>query len=154
MPEKSLQPERCCSALSASPTFHPKPRKLEIQFFAISARLRLRAFSAKIIATPHNLIRAARKSAMASRTLDEIDGKILAVLQEDGPIADVDLADKVHLSSSPGLARVKALERDGFIGRYVALLNPATVGLGVNIVVQVRLERQIESSLNVFEKAV
>ncbi len=97
---------------------------------------------------------ALRKSVTASRLLDEIDRKILAALQENGRIANVDLAEKVHLSPSPCLARVRALERDGFIGRYVTLLNPASVGLGVNVFVQVRLERQIESSLNVFEKAV
>jgi Lrp/AsnC family leucine-responsive transcriptional regulator len=90
---------------------------------------------------------------MPNRTLDDIDRKILAALQENGRIANVDLADAVHLSPSPCLTRVKALERDGFIGRYVTLLNPASVGLGVNIFVQVRLEKQIESSINAFEKA-
>jgi Lrp/AsnC family leucine-responsive transcriptional regulator len=94
-----------------------------------------------------------KRLTVSSPRLDETDRKILAVLQEDGRITNVDLADKVHLSPSPCLTRTKALERDGFIGRYVTLLNPASVGLGVNIFVQVRLERQIESSLNACEKA-
>jgi Lrp/AsnC family leucine-responsive transcriptional regulator len=98
-------------------------------------------------------MRIIRQPAMPKRELDEIDRKILAALQENGRIANVDLADTVHLSPSPCLTRVKALEKDGFIGRYVTLLNPATLGLGVTVFVQVRLEKQIESTINVFEKA-
>ena len=54
----------------------------------------------------------------------------------------------------PCLARVRSLERNGFISRYVTLLDASAVGLGVSVFVQVRLERQIEASLNVFESAV
>lgn len=86
--------------------------------------------------------------------LDSIDWKILAVLQADGRISNVDLAERVNLSPSPCLARVKALERAGYISRYAALLSPASVGLRVNVFVQVRLERQVEAMLNTFEKAV
>jgi Lrp/AsnC family leucine-responsive transcriptional regulator len=86
--------------------------------------------------------------------LDSIDWRILAALQDNARIANVDLADKVHLSPSPCLTRVKSLERDGFIRRYVTLLEPAAIGLGVNVFVQVRLDRQVESALNTFEKAV
>ncbi|HMK23918.1 MAG TPA: Lrp/AsnC family transcriptional regulator [Terriglobales bacterium] len=86
--------------------------------------------------------------------LDSIDWNILHALQDDARIANVDLAEKVHLSPSPCLARVRALENGGYISRYVTLLNPAAVGLGVSVFVQVRLERQVEASLNAFEKAV
>ena len=86
--------------------------------------------------------------------LDPIDRKILTALQENARIANVDLAEKINLSPSPCLARVKALEEDGFIRRYVTLLNPQAIGLGVNIFIQVRLEKQIESALIVFEKAI
>jgi DNA-binding Lrp family transcriptional regulator len=86
--------------------------------------------------------------------LDSIDWHILAALQDNARIANVELADKIHLSPSPCLARVKALERDGFIRRYVTLLEPAAIGLGVNVFVQVRLDRQVEPALNAFEKAV
>src|SRR5713226_9143095 len=85
---------------------------------------------------------------------DSIDWKILAALQDDARIANVDLADKEHLSPSPCLARWKALERDGFIRRYVTLLNPESVGLDVSVFVQVRLEKQVEPCLKAFEKAV
>lgn len=97
--------------------------------------------------------REGKPSSVFSR-LDSIDWRILAALQENARIANVDLADKVHLSPSPCLARVKALERDGFIRRYVTLLEPAAIGLGVNVFVQVRLDRQVEPALNAFEKAV
>jgi len=86
--------------------------------------------------------------------LDSIDWNILKALQEDARIANVDLAEIVNLSPSPCLARVRALERGGFIGRYVTLLDPASVGLSVSVFVQVRLEKQVESSLNAFEKAI
>ncbi len=61
---------------------------------------------------------------------------------------------QVNLSASPCLARVKRLEREGFITRYVAVLDPMLVGLWVSMFVQVRLERQVELSLIAFEKAV
>jgi Lrp/AsnC family leucine-responsive transcriptional regulator len=91
---------------------------------------------------------------MHSAVLDSIDWKILSLLQEDARISNVALAEKVNLSPSPCLARVRVLEREGYISRYVALLRPEAVGLGVNVFVQVRLERQIESGLKAFEKAV
>ena len=92
--------------------------------------------------------------AMHSSRLDAIDWKILAELQGNARITNVDLADRVNLSPSPCLARVKALEREGVISRYVALLSPAAVDLGVSVFVQVRLERQVDAALRTFEKAV
>lgn len=98
-------------------------------------------------------ITSRRQAELASR-LDSIDFKILAALQENARIPNVELAEKISLSPSPCLARVKALEQDGFIRRYVTLLDPQAIGLGVNIFTQVRLERQIESALISFEKAI
>lgn len=86
--------------------------------------------------------------------LDKTDWNILAALQENGRISNVDLAGKVHLSPSPCLARVKALEESGVISRYVALLDPVAAGLSVSVFVQVTLDRQIESALTTFEDAV
>ena len=91
---------------------------------------------------------------MHQSELDSIDWSILSALQDDARLANVDLAEKVHLSPSPCLARVKTLEREGFISRYVTLLNAQAVGLGVSVFVQVRLEKQVEASLNTFEKAI
>jgi Lrp/AsnC family leucine-responsive transcriptional regulator len=91
---------------------------------------------------------------MAVRKLDSIDSMILSALQENARIANVELAEEIHLSPSPCLARVKALERDGFISRYVTLLDPRVVGLRINVFMQVRLQKQIEVMLKAFEVAI
>jgi len=91
---------------------------------------------------------------MSHADLDSLDWKILAELQRNARISNVHLADRVNLSPSPCLARVRALERKGFIIRHVSLVDPLAVGLGVNVFVQVRLDRQVEPSLSTFENAV
>ncbi|HYC53502.1 MAG TPA: Lrp/AsnC family transcriptional regulator [Candidatus Binatia bacterium] len=92
--------------------------------------------------------------AAASRTRDAIDRKILDALQEDARISNVDLAARVGLSPSPCLRRVAELEQAGIIQRYVALLNPSALGLGVSVFVQVSLEKQAVQGLGVFEEHV
>ncbi|HTC18855.1 MAG TPA: Lrp/AsnC family transcriptional regulator, partial [Stellaceae bacterium] len=79
--------------------------------------------------------------------LDAIDRKILALLQEDARLANVELADKVGLSPSPCLRRVRDLEAAGIIRSYVTLLDPAAIGLPVSVFVNVTLERQVEQAL-------
>ena len=91
---------------------------------------------------------------MPKSELDGIDRKILEHLQVDGRMSLADLADKVGLSPSPCLRRVRMLERDGVISRYVAVLDQRAVGLPVSVFVSIRLERQREESLNRFAKAV
>jgi Lrp/AsnC family transcriptional regulator, leucine-responsive regulatory protein len=86
--------------------------------------------------------------------LDAIDRRILAELQENARVSNVDLAKRVGLSTSPCLRRVRELEESGVIRRYVTLLDPARLGLGVSVFVQVSLERQIEAALEAFEGAV
>ncbi len=88
------------------------------------------------------------------KTLDEIDRKILALLQEEARMPNVDLAGKVGLSPSPCLRRVRDLEREGVIRRYVTLVDPAAVGLPISVFVAVTLDKQIESELERFEAAV
>ena len=90
----------------------------------------------------------------AQRPLDSIDRRILEVLQEDARISNTDLASRVGLSPSPCLRRVRDLEEHGVVRRYVALLDPAAVGLGVSVFVQVRLERQAEKGLETFEERI
>jgi DNA-binding Lrp family transcriptional regulator len=87
-------------------------------------------------------------------TLDATDWKILAALQEDARISNVELAQRVGLTPSPCLARVRELERSGLIGRYVTLLDAGTLGLTLSVFVQVRLEKQVEQSLERFEAAI
>jgi DNA-binding Lrp family transcriptional regulator len=86
--------------------------------------------------------------------LDSTDWEILRLLQENARLTNASLSAKVHLSPSPCLSRVKALERNGYIRRYVTLLDPAAIGLGLSVFVQVRLEKQVQAALNIFEKAI
>ena len=91
---------------------------------------------------------------MTNSNLDEIDIRILHNLQADARLSNVELARRVHLSPSPCLARVKALEKSGVIQRYVSLLNPLAVGLGVNVFIQISLKTQTRTALKSFESAV
>ena len=72
--------------------------------------------------------------------LDRIDRKILSILQDDGRIANLKLADAVALSPTAVLARVQRLTRDGFILGYEARLNPLKLGAGMLVFVEVLLE--------------
>src|SRR5262245_38641503 len=85
---------------------------------------------------------------------DSIDRAILRTLQQDGRIQNVDLAERVGLSPSPCLRRVRLLEEAGVINRYVALLDPAKVGMGMTLFVRVWLIGQDEESTNLFVEAV
>ncbi|MBK6596647.1 MAG: Lrp/AsnC family transcriptional regulator [Proteobacteria bacterium] len=87
-------------------------------------------------------------------SLDPVDLKILGELQADGRLSNVELARRVGLSPSPCLARVRALETSGVISRYVALVDPQTLGLGVSVFIHVSLEKQVERALESFESAV
>lgn len=86
--------------------------------------------------------------------LDAVDWKILGRLQEDARISNVDLARAVHLSPSPCLTRVRALEESGIISRYVTLLDPLQAGLTVSVFIQVSLEKQMRNALDTFETSV
>lgn len=87
-------------------------------------------------------------------TLDAIDRKILAVLQEEGRISAQELADRVGLTASPCLRRIRILEESGVIRRYVAVVDQETVGLPVSVFVSVKLERQREEELDRFAAAI
>jgi Lrp/AsnC family transcriptional regulator, leucine-responsive regulatory protein len=86
--------------------------------------------------------------------LDAIDRKILEALQENARLPNVQLAESVGLSPSPCLRRVRELEEQGVIRRYVTLLDPVPVGLPVSVFVSVTLERQVEQALERFETAI
>jgi DNA-binding Lrp family transcriptional regulator len=91
---------------------------------------------------------------MPPQPLDATDWQLLAALQDNARIANIDLAKKVHLSPSPCLARVRRLEESGLISRYVTLLDPMALGLTVSVFIQVRLEKQVEAALETFERAI
>lgn len=89
-----------------------------------------------------------------SPPLDAIDRRILRSLQENARLSNAELAQKVGLSTSPVWRRVKALEEAGVITGYQALVDPASVGLAVNVFVHVSLEKQVEAALEAFEAAI
>ncbi|HTO49885.1 MAG TPA: Lrp/AsnC family transcriptional regulator [Burkholderiales bacterium] len=78
---------------------------------------------------------------MPAVALDRTDRKILDLLQRDGRLTNVELAARIALSPSPCLRRVRALEKRGVIREYVALVDPARVGLGLLAFVNVKLEK-------------
>jgi DNA-binding Lrp family transcriptional regulator len=91
---------------------------------------------------------------MTPAAIDAIDERILNVLQEDGRITNLDLAERVALSSAPCLRRVRALEEAGVIRSYVALLEPRKIGLNLEISVDVRLKAQTRELMTSFERRV
>lgn len=86
--------------------------------------------------------------------LNSIDIKILKALQENSDISNLDLAEKVGLSPSPCLRRVRLLKDAGIIKTSVMLLDANEIGLKVNVFVNVTLEKQVEERLEAFEKAI
>jgi DNA-binding Lrp family transcriptional regulator len=82
--------------------------------------------------------------------MDEIDSRILRELQKDGRIPNNILAEQVGLSPSPCLRRVKNLEENGVIARYVAILNPQAVGSGLTVFVRIWLDSQGEETVEHF----
>jgi len=88
---------------------------------------------------------------MPNYTLDEIDRHILAALQANARLRNVELAEEVGLSASPCLRRVRQLEQAGVINGYATLVDQQAVGLPVSVFIQVTLEKQIEPALETFE---
>ena len=86
--------------------------------------------------------------------LDKTDTKILRVLQHDGRISNLKLAEAVHLSPTAVLERVKRLTREGFILGYEARLDPAKLGAGLLVFVEVVLDRTTPDVMSAFKAAV
>ena len=91
---------------------------------------------------------------MPSLTLDKTDLRILSELQLNGRLTNVELAERVALSPSPCLRRLKQLEESGVIRQYVALLDPAKIGLGLQAYVRVVLEKRGNTHVQSFIDAV
>lgn len=87
------------------------------------------------------------------RDLDQLDRKILAILQSEGRISNAELADRINLSPTPTLERVRRLEREGFIERYVAVLNSNKMEAAMTAFVEVNLDRTTEDVLGKFAAA-
>ena len=91
---------------------------------------------------------------MPKTTLDRTDRRILEQLQAQGRLSNQELAERVLLSPSPCLRRVRSLERSGVIQRYTAVLDPARVGLELLAYVSVKLEKRGKMPVDQFTRAV
>ena len=91
---------------------------------------------------------------MPNMELDAIDARILTELQSDGGLTNAELAERVGLSPSPCLRRVKLLTDAGIIKKRVALVDGNTIDLKVSVFIHVTLEKQIEENLSEFEAAI
>jgi DNA-binding Lrp family transcriptional regulator len=89
---------------------------------------------------------------MATSKLDPIDRKILAELQADGRMTNVELAKRVGISAPPCLRRVRTLEESGYIRGYHADVNARELGFEVQVFAMVGLQSQAEADLSAFEE--
>jgi len=85
---------------------------------------------------------------------DDFDKKILRELQADARISNADLADRIGLSPSPCLRRVRRLEETGAIRGYTAVIDPAAFGWSMVAIATIRLGRQNEDEIVMFEEAI
>lgn len=86
--------------------------------------------------------------------LDALDVRILNILQENARITTLELAEQVGLSPTPCARRVKRLEDDGLIQRYVTLLDEKKAGLDLSVFISVRLRNQTAETIDKFERSV
>jgi len=94
------------------------------------------------------------RGSNGERGIDKIDARILRVLQKDGRISNLKLAETVHLSPTAVLERVKRLTREGYILGYEARLNPAKLGAGMLVFIEVLLDRTAPDVMDTFKAAV
>ncbi len=90
----------------------------------------------------------------SSSDLDKIDRRILALLQADGRLSNLKLAEAVHLSPTAVLERVRRLTRDGYVLGYEARLNPKLLDAGLMVFVEVLLDRTVQDVMDTFRAAV
>ena len=90
---------------------------------------------------------------IANKSLDAVDQRILQALQEDGRLTATDLAERVGITTSPCLRRLRILEEAGIIRGYTALVDQTKIGLPISVFVSIKLERQSEEAMERFETA-
>jgi Lrp/AsnC family leucine-responsive transcriptional regulator len=86
--------------------------------------------------------------------MDEKDQQIVAALQDNGRLTNQELSERVNLSPSPCLRRVRLLEESGVIKGYTAVVDEATFGLPITAFVRIRLERHTQAAVAAFERKV
>jgi DNA-binding Lrp family transcriptional regulator len=102
----------------------------------------------------NNVANGPNTAVKAMTNLDGFDRKILEILQEEGRITTLQLSERVGLSPTPCARRVKQLEDDGYIDRYVALLNAARLGVRLNVFVSIRLRSQTRDAFDRFDEEI
>ncbi|MCY6379513.1 Lrp/AsnC ligand binding domain-containing protein [Hoeflea prorocentri] len=88
------------------------------------------------------------------KSIDQTDRKILRLLQRQGRLSNLELAEKVHLSPTATAERVKRLVREGFVEGYSARLSPEKLGRGLLVFVEVKLDRTTDDVFEAFAEAV
>jgi Lrp/AsnC family transcriptional regulator, leucine-responsive regulatory protein len=91
---------------------------------------------------------------MPNTDLDAIDHRILRALQDEGRLSNVELAERVGLSPSPCLRRVKRLQEDGYIEAYRAILKRQRVGLGLTVFIGVKIEAHADERADALQDAI
>ena len=86
--------------------------------------------------------------------LDQLDRRILEIVQDDADLSNVEIGDRIGLSPSPCLRRMRLLREAGIIRKRVALLEPEQIGVPLIVFVNISLEKQDEKSLKLFESRV
>lgn len=86
--------------------------------------------------------------------LDRLDKRILAVMQANGRITNLELAEKIGLSATPCARRVRRLEESGIIERHVTLLNQARLGLNITAMISISMDRHTPDRFDNFERQV
>ncbi|AUQ27499.1 Lrp/AsnC family transcriptional regulator [Dickeya zeae] len=86
--------------------------------------------------------------------MDSTDRQIIALLQQEGRLTIQELSQKINLSPTPCLRRVRLLEKAGVISGYTAVVNEEAYGLPITALVRIRLEHHSESSVRTFEQSV
>lgn len=85
--------------------------------------------------------------------IDNVDRQMLAILQREGRISNAALAERLHLSPSPCLRRLRALEHEGIIAGYRAVLDRPRLGLGLTVFVEIKVDRHSEENATVIADA-
>jgi DNA-binding Lrp family transcriptional regulator len=125
--------------------------KVQIWRTARAIKLREACEGAKSVAAVFTSFRIWTR---VSKSLDEIDLKILSEIQADGRITNVELARRVGISPPPCLRRVRTLEEAGYIQGYRGLLDPRLLGFDVTVFASVHLSSQADADLRAFEEFV
>jgi Lrp/AsnC family leucine-responsive transcriptional regulator len=86
--------------------------------------------------------------------MDDTDRRMLAILQREGRITNAELAERLHLSPSPCLRRLRALERDGVISGYRAVLDRRRAGLGLTVFVELKVDAHSDRTAAAITKAI